>query len=132
MSGECDLKRLVNSMQPELVDETYVYVTTQENRDWKVLKPKLVFEETEGTTLIVPMSMARLDELEYVFPCRMITLNIHSSLEAVGFMAAVATKLAAAGIGVNPVAGYFHDHLFVAADHAEDALVELRALAREY
>ena len=62
----------------------------------------------------------------------MITLNIHSSLEAVGFMAIVATTLAAAGVGVNPVAGYFHDHLFVVTEHAETALLELRALARDY
>ena len=52
----------------------------------------------------------------------MITLNIHSSLEAVGFLAAITARLAAAGMGVNPVAGYFHDHLFVPAERAEDAM----------
>ena len=59
----------------------------------------------------------------------MITLNIHSSLEAVGFLAALLPALAAEGMGVNPVSGFFHDHLFVPADRAEDALRVLKALA---
>ncbi len=131
MSGEQDLKCLINSMQPVLLEESYVYITTKEKRDWQALEPKLMFEEAEGTTLIVAELSAKQHELAYIFPCRMITLNIHSSLEAVGFMAVVATRLAAAGIGVNPVAGYFHDHLFVASGKAEAALSELEALASE-
>jgi hypothetical protein len=68
--------------------------------------------------------------LKTVFPCRMITLNIHSSLEAVGFLAALLPALAAEGMGINPVSGFFHDHLFVPADRARDALRVLQALAR--
>jgi hypothetical protein len=62
----------------------------------------------------------------------MITLEVHSSLEAVGFLAAIATRLAAAGIGVNPVAGYFHDHLFVPEARAEEAMRLLDELAAEH
>jgi hypothetical protein len=36
---------------------------------------------------------------------------VHSSLDAVGFMAAVTTRLAKINIGVNPVSGFYHDHL---------------------
>ncbi len=61
----------------------------------------------------------------------MITLNIHSSLDAVGFLAAITTRLAAAGMGVNPVSGYFHDHLFVPADRADEAMTVLEGLAAE-
>ena len=64
-----------------------------------------------------------------VFPCRMITLEIHSALDAVGFLAAVTTALAREGIGVNPVAAYHHDHLFVPHDRAEDAMRALQDLA---
>ncbi|RVA88555.1 ACT domain-containing protein, partial [Mesorhizobium sp. M7A.F.Ca.CA.004.02.1.1] len=65
------------------------------------------------------------------FRCRMVTLNIHSSLEAVGFLAAITTRLAAAGMGVNPVSAFYHDHLFVPADRAEEALELLVGLAAE-
>jgi hypothetical protein len=91
----------------------------------------MIFEEAEGTTLIVREEDARRLGLPHEFPCRMITLNIHSSLEAVGFLARVASALAAAGIGVNPVAGFFHDHLFVPEGREQDALDVLAALARD-
>lgn len=69
--------------------------------------------------------------LEYVFECRMITLNVHSSLEAVGFMAVVATRLAEKGMGVNPVSGWWHDHLFVPVGREVEAIEVLRSLALE-
>jgi hypothetical protein len=37
----------------------------------------------------------------------------HSSLEAVGLIATIVTKLAADGVSTNVVSGYFHDHIFV-------------------
>ncbi|CAN5132267.1 hypothetical protein BH10PSE3_BH10PSE3_21440 [soil metagenome] len=79
-------------------------------------------------TLIVTQGEAEAAGLEAVFPCRMITLNIHSSLQAVGFLAALLPALAAEGMGVNPVSGFFHDHLFVPAERAEDALRVLRRM----
>jgi len=60
--------------------------------------------------------------LEYELPCRMITLNIHSSLEAVGFMARIVTELAKQEMGVNPVSGFFHDHLFVPDGREQNAM----------
>ena len=62
-------------------------------------------------------------------PFRMITLEIRSSLDAVGFLAAVTTKLAAHGIAVNAVSAFHHDHLFVPAERAEEALALLREAA---
>lgn len=61
----------------------------------------------------------------------MITLDIHSSLEAVGFMAAVSAKLTESGIGVNPVSGFFHDHCFVPLGREKEALEVLEILARD-
>ncbi len=74
---------------------------------------------------------ARAAGLQSSFRSRMITLNIHSSLDAVGFLAAITARLAAAGMGVNPVSAYFHDHLFVPADRAEEAMAVLEALVAE-
>ena len=55
----------------------------------------------------------------------MITLNIHSALDAVGFIAKIASRLAELDMGVNPVAGFYHDHLFIPVKRAEDAMMEL-------
>ena len=61
-------------------------------------------------------------DLSYNSVFRGITLSIHSSLDAVGFTAAVANKLAANGISANVVAAHYHDHVFVPANKAELAL----------
>ena len=90
----------------------------------------MTFEEAEGTTLILLKSEAESYGLPYEFPCRMITLNIHSSLEAVGFMAKIASELAKHDMGVNPVSGFFHDHLFVPDGREHDAMNILREMSK--
>ncbi|UVK42593.1 ACT domain-containing protein [Mesorhizobium sp. AR07] len=132
MTGETDLKTLLATMTPELLAGTYVFVTlapgvpVAEN-----LEPVMIFREREGVTLIVTEDAAREAGLTASFRCRMVTLNIHSSLEAVGFLAAITTRLATAGMGVNPVSAFYHDHLFVPAERAEEALELLRRLATD-
>lgn len=61
----------------------------------------------------------------------MITLNVHSSLEAVGFMAKISAKLTERGIGVNPVSGFWHDHCFVPVGREGEAMKALEELVRE-
>jgi len=58
----------------------------------------------------------------------MITLNVHSSLEAVGFLAAITRALARLQIGVNPVSGFFHDHLFVPVGREAEVMRALEAM----
>ncbi|RUT81375.1 MULTISPECIES: ACT domain-containing protein [unclassified Mesorhizobium] len=132
MTGETDLKTLLASMTPELLAGTYVFATLAPG----VAQPEgveavMIFREREGVTLIVDEEKAIAAALTASFRCRMVTLNIHSSLEAVGFLAAITTRLAAAGMGVNPVSAFYHDHLFVPADRAEEALELLVGLAAE-
>jgi hypothetical protein len=73
---------------------------------------------------------ARASALETAFPCRMITLSVPSDLSAVGFLAAVTARLAGAGVAVNAVSAFHHDHLFVPGDRAEEALRILKRMAR--
>lgn len=129
MGGELNMETLLATMKAELAPETFVFVTLADRKIPEDLTPKMIFQESEGTTLIVSKSQAETYELAYEFPCRMITLNVHSALEAVGFIANIATDLARAGMGVNPVAGFFHDHLFIPEGREEDALSLLREKA---
>ena len=132
MAGETDLKKLLATMTPELLPGVHVFVTLPPGRQVPgTLEPVMLFREHEGTTLIVIEDRAKAAGLEATFRCRMITLNIHSSLEAVGFLAAITARLARAGMGVNPVSAFYHDHLFVPADRAEEAMDLLRNLATE-
>jgi len=126
--AETDLNRLIAGMSPTLAPDVYVFTASQASPD---IPAVMRFEEAEGVTLITTRKVAEAAGLSYEFPCRMITLNVLSSLEAIGFIAAIATRLAAEGMGVNPVAGFHHDHIFVPEDRASDALRVLIAMASD-
>jgi hypothetical protein len=120
---ERDLNRLLADIKPVLDPETFVFATVQPDAAISAaLKAVQIFREREGTTLILPLAEAEAAALDYQFPCRMITLDVHSALDAVGFLAAVATLLAKAGISVNAVSAYYHDHLFVPCEKADEAM----------
>jgi uncharacterized protein len=131
MTGETDLKTLLRTMRPVLAEGVHVFVTLPPDAVPGDLTPRMRFDEDEGTTLILLRSQAEAHGLPCHFPCRMITLRVHSSLAAVGFIARIATALAAAGMGVNPVSGFYHDHLFVPEDRADEAMQILRRLAAD-
>lgn len=127
--GEHDLLRLLASMTPTLAEEEFVFITVDQN-DRPTLQsvPICEFHETEGVTLIIPKLEAERSELEYAFPCRLITLNVHSSLSAVGVLAAITPYLAKAKISVNAVSAFYHDHFFVPSERAEEAMNILKDL----
>ena len=129
MSGEQDLNALLKTLSAKLVEGVFVFTTFPYGEYPPHLKPRMMFHEAEGTTLILLQSEAEEFDLPYEFPSRMITLDVHSSLEAVGFMARIATALAAHGMGVNPVAGFYHDHLFVPNGREVEAIQILTELA---
>lgn len=130
--GETDLHALLASMTPRLRGAEYLFCRLIPG---KRLPDGIVtlatFEEDEGTTAIVERARAERAGLDGVGPFAMITLEVDSSLEAVGFLAAVARVLADAGIPSNAVAAYHHDHLFVPAARAEDAMRVLEALSAQ-
>ena len=118
-----DLQPLLENMKPEMQDDIFVFCTLSEGKDIPArLEPMLIFREREGTTLIVRRDKAERAELAYQFPSRLITLTVHSSLDAVGFLAAITARLANAGISVNAVSAFHHDHLFVPEHRASEAL----------
>ena len=125
MTGETNLDELLGSMSAELADGLFVFATIADGVMPSGVRPKMLFHEAEGLTLILLKEEADANGLPYEFPCRMITLNVHSSLEAVGFLARITTALAKHDMGVNPVSGFFHDHLFVPDGRELDAIAVL-------
>lgn len=127
MVGETDLDALFDGLEAVLVEGVFVFATVDKVPDG--VTPRMVFQEAEGITLILLREEAERIGIAYEFPSRMITLNIHSSLEAVGFMARISTALARENMGVNPVAGFYHDHIFIPEGREDDALAVLKGLA---
>ena len=130
ITGETNLDKLIASLSAVLVEGLYVFATVQPDQQPVNIEPRMTFKEAEGTTYILLKSEAETHGMPYEFPCRMITLNIHSSLEAVGFMARIASELAKHDMGVNPVSGFFHDHLFVPDGREDDAMTVLHEMSK--
>ncbi|CAM3531228.1 transporter [Psychrobacter glaciei] len=129
MSGIIDINELLGSMQPALIDELFVFCTVKgQLAEYVNLAPIATFVETEGLTLVLTKDKADETDLHYEGVFRQITLMVHSSLEAVGLTAAVATKLTSKGISANVIAAYYHDHIFVSDDKAEQAISALKEL----
>jgi len=128
MHGERNLDTLLKTMQPQLADGKWVFRTSESGFDSATLDTAiLMFKESEGMTIISPATQA-----DVALPTwAMITLSIHSDLEAVGFLAAITTSLAAMDIPVNAVSAYYHDHIFVPYGRRDDAVECLRCMMRE-
>ena len=114
------------------MDGDFVFCTIKNAKygDFTELLPIASFCEDEGLTLLVTKENADKTGLNYeaIFKC--ITLNVHSSLESVGLTAVVSNKLAERGISANVIAGYYHDHIFVQAEKADEALSALNEFRR--
>lgn len=130
MKGDTDLNTLLASLSPALQAGEYVYCSFAGSHygDHAELSPIAACQEAEGLTLVVPRAEAEAKGLAYDSVFRVISLGVHSSLEAVGLTAVFASQLADHGISANVVAGYFHDHIFVPAEDAERALAALRTI----
>ncbi|MBL8264673.1 MAG: GNAT family N-acetyltransferase [Xanthomonadaceae bacterium] len=125
--GETDLQRLLAGLSPALAARPRA-IRTQAHDTPVPPDAIMLFREDEGTTVVVETTAgghAGSDEPRWA----QITLRIHSSLDAVGMMAAIAGALADRDIPCNAVSAYFHDHLFVPWAQREDALEALRLLA---
>ena len=155
--GVTDLETLLASMEPILDEAEYVYCTLPETSSaWSLigqLRPEVVVRETEGLTLVLRQITAdeynqrstsmtcnsangsqreMTPSLAYTGTCAKISLQVHSSLEAIGLTAAFGNRLSQVGVSANVVAGYFHDHIFVApALSSGKAMEALHSLSTE-
>ena len=63
------------------------------------------------------------------FVAAWLTVQVHSSLEAVGLTAAMSRVLTEHQIPCNVIAGFYHDHLLVPADRVDEAIETILSLA---
>jgi hypothetical protein len=133
VSGGTDIATLLADMDPTLSAVEVVFCSFPDAAvaDKAFLDPIGCFIEPEGLALIIRRPVADTHGIAYSAVLQGITLNVHSSLEAVGLTAAVAGRLTQHGISANIVAAYYHDHVFVPVADAERALAVLRALQAE-
>jgi len=157
--GVTDLSELLRSMRPSLdTQNTYIYSTipfsTAGQRSLPFIPPDLSIEalirETEGWTLITPFSslethpefFVRHDQstgstadgepkARWTFECSKFTLQVQSSLEAVGLTGAVCAALTPVGVSCNVVAGFYHDHVFVERGDEGKAMEALGELIKK-
>ena len=130
MTAITDLDVLLKSMSPELINEEYVFCTVNNAiTEYLHLDPLATFREKEGLTLVLEKQKAIDGGLNFDGVFSLITLTVHSSLEAVGLTAAFATKLATYGISANVIAGYYHDHVFVQKEKSNVAMAALKEFA---
>lgn len=134
-TGETNLSTLLSTMQPTLDPTTYVFVNTTEpltSLALSTLQPQLIVQEAEGTTIVTTEALATSHGYkEVIFPCKKISLTVHSSLEAIGLIATITNRLKDHQISTNVVSGVFHDHIYVPADRAKDAMRVLEEISAE-
>ncbi|MBB2931994.1 ACT domain-containing protein [Paraburkholderia silvatlantica] len=130
--SEKDLATLCATIEPEMVEPVYVYCSFPDFTLPGGFSALFTFREAEGLTAVLDLRDADQYALPYTFKARLITLKVHSSLEAVGFLAVVSARLAKAGIPCNAIAGYYHDHILVPVDRAIEALSVLKGIRESH
>jgi len=133
MNAETDLDTLIRKLEPRTLPDTYVFCSV-EDANYGALShttPLASFAEAEGLSLVLTRKSADQEGLAYEGTFRCISLQVHSSLEAVGLTAAVTGELANHGISANVIAGYHHDHIFVPSHQAEAALQLLEMMSSQ-
>lgn len=131
MSGTSDLPTLLASLAPVVSPQVYVFLS-RPAATYGVgvdLHPIATFAEKEGLTLIVPKERADTAGEDYDGEYALISLSVHSDLQAVGLTAAIANALSECGISANIVAAFYHDHVFVPLSRVDDAVTALLNLA---
>lgn len=130
MAGETNLDKLLKAMRPKLNDGEFVFCVVQDISQLDMGNILFFFKEAEGITVVLKRTLADHLKLDYSFVASWITLTVHSALDAVGLTAAFSKALTENGISCNVVAGYYHDHIFVATNDADKAMEVLSEVSK--
>lgn len=119
---------IMKNLNPVLNDGEYIFCSFTDNCRMEIQSPVMVFQESEGKTMILEKQQAEELGITYRKIFSWITLTVYSSLEMVGLTAAFSKALAEKEISCNVVAGFHHDHLFVPFEQADKAMGILKSL----
>ncbi|MFP5415306.1 MAG: ACT domain-containing protein [Actinomycetes bacterium] len=125
MAGLTNLHQILAALRPSVREGRFVYVSAPTPPD---VHAQARIVEDEGVTLVVEQEVAERLGLAYEGVFGWITLQAHTSLEAVGITAAVSTALARVGVSCNVLAGFYHDHLLVPIAQVDEAIDVLGGL----
>ncbi|WP_095999708.1 ACT domain-containing protein [Sphingomonas lenta] len=130
MTGETDLAALLARLCPRLSEIEFAFGVIRDGEPQPAtMEPVGTFREEEGLTVIGPAAQFAGTGIEHVGGWAMISLEVQSSLAAVGMMAAIAQALADEDISVNAVAGFHHDRVFVQWERRHEAVKALDRLS---
>ncbi len=127
MAGETELPRLLDGLTATIRPGRFAVVTVDVRRGLGQGIEALI-REAAGTTAVVRIDTALLNGWDYDVELAWLTLDVHSSLEAIGLTAAVARELTMYGIAANFLSGYYNDHILVPVARANEAKRVIDAL----
>ncbi|MDO5753032.1 ACT domain-containing protein [Arthrobacter sp.] len=127
MTGSTDVAAMLRTLEVVALPDEYVYASLPADHP-AIRLAKATITETEGLTAVLLRSDADSLNVDYDYVAAWLTLSVHSSLEAVGLTAAFSQALGQAGISANVLAGFYHDHVLVAAPDRARAISVLHGL----
>lgn len=127
-SPKSKLQELIDHLSPYQNSGEYVFCSIGLDHDIYELDVIASFAEKEGRSIVVPKSKAEEMNWKHSNSFAWITLQVYSSLDAVGLTATVSAALTENNISCNIIAAYNHDHLFVPFRDAKRAIQILENL----
>lgn len=116
-------------LNPILNPGTYVFCQIQNLE--KINQDQIIgtFKEKEGWTVILSKASARALRIPFEYEAAWITLQTPTDLDMIGLTAEFSSALADEGISCNVIAAYNHDHIFVDASDAQNAIEALKEVS---
>jgi len=127
--GETDVQLILKNMQLSVHEGQYVFCSLPDLSIVDIREVKSMITEKDGVSVVLAQGYADALQLRYDFVASWITIDVHSSLSAVGLTSVISNALSQDSISCNVVAGFYHDHLFVCHTDCNRAVAILRSLS---